>query len=124
MDKGTMNPFFTDGKIPDSLTKENFWNKLYEDYPEEMKKFCDWIDEYKKRVNWNFLFQDIEIREDHTWKLVHSQKRKFHDLPIAMQTGIFYQYLCDLGLVTMRTPVDAIFDVISGNIKSHHRHEV
>lgn len=62
------------------LTKENFWNNLHAKYPEQMKRFCDWIDAYKKRVHWMALFyKDV----------------KYHDLPFAMQLGIFLQYLSE-----------------------------
>lgn len=70
----------------DSLTKENFWNDLYEEYPSEMKHFCDWIDEYKKNNNWSELFAKGE-RTDIT--------PKYHNLPIAMQIGIFIQYVAE-----------------------------
>lgn len=66
----------------ESLTKENFWNDLMEKYPEEMKLFCAWIDEYKKKVDWNNLFAST----------VNAKIPKYHDLPIAMQFGIFLQF--------------------------------
>lgn len=113
-DKGTSNPFFNDGKIPDSLTKENFWDQLYADYPEEMKKFCDWIDEYKKRVEWNYLFDGYnKVDQDGN---IFNTAPKFHDIPIAMQIGIFYQYATEIDtLLSMKPPVDFIFDIISKN---------
>lgn len=66
----------------ETLTKENFWNDLKEKYPEEMKRFCEWIDEYKKRVDWERLFAST----------INAQAPKYHDLPIAMQFGIFLQF--------------------------------
>lgn len=71
----------------DSLTKENFWNELMEHYPSEMELFCKWIDEYKKRVDWNKLFNPSI--------LIFRGPPKFHDLPIAMQAGIFMQFACE-----------------------------
>lgn len=71
----------------EKLTKENFWNDLYAQYPGEMKKFCDWIDDYKKRVDWQKLF--------FTPHATHSRDIKYHDLPIAMQIGIFLQYVAE-----------------------------
>ena len=71
-----------------SLTKENFWDKLYSKYPSEMKQFCEWIDEYKKKVNWNNLFP-VAARNHYCVDI------KFHHLPVAMQIGIFLQYVSE-----------------------------
>lgn len=68
----------------EKLTKENFWNALYEKYS-EVQVFCDWIDEYKKRVGWNGQLFDNVLRA----------APKFHDLPIAMQWGIFQQFCAE-----------------------------
>lgn len=76
--------------MEDSLTKENFWNKLYEKYTGEVQQFCDWIDEYKKRVEWNLIFRERHGRDAE--ENVTYQKPKYHDLPIGMQIGIFIQY--------------------------------
>lgn len=77
----------------ESLTKENFWNDIYARYPQQVQKFCDWIDEYKKRVNWDNLFfnEDPEFY-DHAAK---GRKIKYHDLPLAMQLGIFIQFVSE-----------------------------
>lgn len=71
-----------------SLTKENFWNDLQEKHPDQMKVFCDWIDQYKQRVRFDKLFN---------YAMPHYEKQgwhnpKYHDLPIAMQIGIFIQF--------------------------------
>lgn len=66
----------------ENLSKENFWNELYSKYPKGTKLFCDWIDKYKAENEWDFLFL--------------GQKRKhikFHDIPLAMQMGIFLQFI-------------------------------
>lgn len=68
----------------ESLTKEDFWNDLYDKYPLEMKVFCDWIDKYKKEVDWNNLFSNSEIDGE--------CYVKFHDIPNAMQVGIFIAF--------------------------------
>lgn len=65
----------------ESLTKQNFWNDLMEKYPDEVVKFCRWIDEYKDKHAWVLLFSGDQI--------------KYHDLPIAMQIGIFTQYVIE-----------------------------
>ena len=68
----------------ESLTKENFWNALTEKYPEEMQKFGEWIDEYKERVDWDNLFNGL--------KGPFTSSPKYHELPTAVQFGIFYQF--------------------------------
>ena len=80
----------------ETLSKENFWNALYEKYTGEVQVFCDWIDEYKKRmyyidefersINWEVLFFNNSPTP---------QKIKFHHLPIAMQWGIFQQFCAE-----------------------------
>ena len=74
--------------ITENLTKENFWNEMMEKYPEETKRFCDWIDEYKKAVAWDELFGNV---------FPTTKKIKFHDIPYAMQLGIWLEYVCDRG---------------------------
>lgn len=72
----------------DSLIKENFWNELKEKYPAVMHKFLSWVDEYKKQVNWEQLFNyGIHLHASQGW-----HNPKYHDLPIAMQIGIFIQF--------------------------------
>jgi hypothetical protein len=72
--------------MTECLTKENFWNELYAKYPEAVYRFCDWIDQYKKQVNWNHLFA---CKGQENGILVNY---KYHDLPIAIQLGIFLQF--------------------------------
>lgn len=64
-----------------SLTKENFWNELFQKYPGEMEVFCQWIDSYKKSVAWEHLL---------------GSSIKYHDLPIAFQIGIFIQFTLEV----------------------------
>lgn len=74
-----------------NLSKENFWNKLQEKYPLGMKIFCDWIDEYKKRNNWDLLFCNSYL------KARNLNQTKFHDIPYAMQIGIWIEFVCERG---------------------------
>lgn len=86
------------------LTKENFWNECYSKWPGEMQVFCTWIDEYKKRVGWSALFKesDYPFPDCNYTPVVAADKNligarqyrvpKYHDLPIAMQIGIFLQF--------------------------------
>ena len=71
----------------DSLTKENFWNDLQAKCPKQMLIFCEWIDQYKKRINWNNYRKYIE--SDNLIEI------KYHDLPIEMQFGIFLRFTRD-----------------------------
>lgn len=74
----------TENQIPESLTKENFWNEILEKYPKSGKLFCDWIDQYKERVNWDLLFAD---RHNGLGRVP-----KFHEIPLAMQIGVIIQF--------------------------------
>jgi hypothetical protein len=67
----------------ENLTKENFFNDIYEKYPSEVQQFCKWVDQYKKKNNWVGLFGTDEV--------------KFHHLPLAMQIGIFIQFCAESG---------------------------
>jgi len=53
-----------------------------------MKVFCQWIDEYKKRVGWSQLFYSPHSPQN--------RDIKYHDLPIAMQVGIFWQFTLEI----------------------------
>lgn len=75
----------------DSLTKENFWNRMKDLFPAEVEAFCKWIDDYKRRVDWEKLFN---------YGFPHYAKQgwhnpKYHDLPISMQVGIFFEFVAD-----------------------------
>jgi hypothetical protein len=74
-----------------TLTKENFWNEMMEKYPKATKAFCEWIDEYKKAVEWDELFANIgRLNEDVPGGF--RKKVKFHDIPYAMQYGIWMEF--------------------------------
>ena len=68
----------------ESLKKEIFFKDLLERYPEAMKVFLKWIDDYKERIEWHRLFNGHWIEG--------IRVPKFHDLPIAMQVGIILQF--------------------------------
>lgn len=63
--------------VPRVLTKADYWDKLEETYPEDMARFRAWIDDYKKRPEWSYLF---------------GRGFKFHHMPTAMQLGCFIQW--------------------------------
>ncbi len=68
----------------ENLNKENFWDSIYKKYPKGVQIFCDWIDKYKEENNWHRLFK----QEFHAKNL----QVKFHDLPLAMQIGIWIEF--------------------------------
>lgn len=108
---------------PPILTKENFWNELHEKYPLGMKRFCDWIDEYKKRVDWDKVFH---VPQYEVWvgsptgfmKKIGGQEispaPKYHDIPIGMQIGIFIQFQIE---ATMFSPHEMHFTDMGGLIR-------
>lgn len=84
----------------ESLTKKNFWDEMSQKYPNAMKLFLEWVDEYKK-VN-NFLklfnggidytnyFKDESLQKHYTEDTTAIPK--LHELPVAMQFGIFLEW--------------------------------
>jgi hypothetical protein len=84
----------------ESLTKENFWDALYEQYPDGMKVFCDWIDKYKAENNWEFLFNGEVHHTAYNGfqaERVKTKAPKFHNLPFAMQIGIYIEFCVQRG---------------------------
>ncbi len=73
-----------------NLTKENFFNQMQEKYPAAMKLFCAWIDDYKKENDWAVLFNSDSNWQDSNGK--NAPAPKYHDLPLAMQYGIWLQF--------------------------------
>lgn len=82
------------------MDKEKFWNGIQETCPLAFKRFADWIDQYKRIIEWDRLFypnflwysdshspQDIAARND-----LKDCKIKYHDLPTEMQVGIFLRF--------------------------------
>jgi CTP-dependent riboflavin kinase len=82
----------------ETLTKEEFWDEMSQNYPKAMKHFNEWIDRYKEENNWKDIFnEDAEVGKDDYMAGTLFEAPKYHDLPIAMQFGIFLEYLSDLG---------------------------
>ena len=81
------------------MNKANFWDKLETEYPEQMGDFKKYIDEYKRREDWANLFPGRIIYGDDDVMGKYRQviPVKFHDLPNAMQIGIFIQYTIENG---------------------------
>ena len=79
----------------ETLTKENFWDELYALYPSGTQVFCNWIDEYKAKVNWENLFNPMFKESNDVQRIYFSPK--FHDLPYAIQLGIYIQFCVERG---------------------------
>lgn len=77
----------------ENLNKENFWNDLYEKYPDAMKVFCEWIDAYKIKNDWLFMFNIG--RGYRTSKGEYPNAPKFYDIPLAMQIGIWIEFVTE-----------------------------
>lgn len=91
-----MDEWLSAGKVdwkllpPADLSKNNFWIEIENRWPGEWNRFRSWIDDYKKKVNWNLLFNSQSDYQDKEGK--NAPAPKYHDLPAAMQLGIFIQY--------------------------------
>ena len=80
------------------MTKANFWDKIQSEYPEEMGEFLSWLEEFKRRENWSDLFGQIgQAKPFPDGSINWADRLKFHDLPNAMQIGIFIQYTIEQG---------------------------
>lgn len=74
------------------MTKAEFWLPLEVKYPLQMADFRRWIDEYKRREKWSRFF-----RYEHAVDGTELHAPKFHDLPNALQLGMFIQYTVENG---------------------------
>ena len=100
--------------MKEGLTKENFWNEMMEKYPEQMKSFCKYIDDYKESNDWQALFNDGYIYGCHpktpTDPIMKTTKApKFHDLPLAMQMGIFNNWCGEYNLQECKEEIETVF---------------
>ena len=81
-----------------TLTKENFFNEMTAKYPKAMANFYKWIDEYKEAVNWDRLFNAgyltcMRAHDGNGYDTTgNTYAPKFHDLPYAIQYGIWIEY--------------------------------
>lgn len=85
------------------MTKDAFWNPIEAKAPKMFKEFRAWIDEYKKRVEWPKLFHEgtqLSRSDDVT------KAPKVHDLPDALQIGIFFQFLTEREYVAYKPDID------------------
>lgn len=82
----------------ENLDKEMFWTPLMKECPKVVDNFCNWIDEYKKRVKWDELFHNYSPAHVEGSDASEGDEEmhmvKFHDIPYEMQHGIFNAILC------------------------------
>lgn len=78
--------------MKETLTKENFWNEMKQKYPKAMDHFKKWINQYKFEHDWDDLFNGGWEREAYGG-IDRTEAPKYHELPIAMQFGIFLEYV-------------------------------
>lgn len=86
------------------LSKENFWDEMEQKYPKAIKYFKEWVDWYKAHNDWNMLFNYKGEFFDWVDPDNHSKggtrriavAPKCHELPIAMQFGIFIEFIANV----------------------------
>lgn len=86
------------------MTKDAFWQPIENRAPKTFKQFKDWIDGYKKRVGWDKMFHagiQLSRSDDDITKAP-----KVHDLPDALQIGIFFQFLTEQEYVAYKPDID------------------
>jgi hypothetical protein len=88
-------------KVKQTLTKENFWDGMTVRFPKAMKLFCQWIDDYKAAVEWETLFNHcglvyIADARGNKTTTIERPAPKFHEIPYAMQQGIWIEFAKDL----------------------------
>jgi len=79
------------GAVTVTMTKDDFWNPIESRSPKQFEKFKNWVDEYKKRVDWSELWQEGEYIP-----CIEIKAPKVHELPDALQTGIFIQFITEI----------------------------
>lgn len=77
-----------------NLSKENFFNEMSTKYPSAMERFCNWVDDYKKSVNWSLLFNSDSNWQDAAGK--NAPAPRLHDIPYEMQFGILIKFASEV----------------------------
>lgn len=75
----------------EGLTLDNYWNLVKDKYPDQLRHFTDWVDDYKRNSEWSSLFRDGV---------------KFHELPLELQAGIICLYINSFYTVDEINPID------------------
>jgi hypothetical protein len=75
----------------------DYFRVLKDKYPLGMQVFLDWIDEYKKAINWKSLFNAGHSTQPGLSNSKQTVAPKYHELPGAMQVGIFIEFMKQRG---------------------------
>jgi hypothetical protein len=94
----------------EKMTKANFWDGLKTEYPDQTTDFLMWLDEWKRRERWNELFGEGHLYAKGVGEQLIVRNVKFHDLPNAMQIGIFIQYTVETGAHPFHCQDELIMD--------------
>ncbi len=74
-----------------NLNKENFFDKIRNEFPKASDHFWNWFKEYQKEVKWNSMFVENYFPQDGgVCPTVH-----FWYIPVEMQVGIITRYLVE-----------------------------
>lgn len=76
-------------KTVNTNSKKEYWDPIEQTCPDAFAIFSNWIDSYKKRVNWNLIFSNYKAGNE-LKSLI-----KFHDLPYEMQIGVLMQFFVE-----------------------------
>jgi len=76
------------------LKKPDF-DRLRALYPNGMQAFLDWVDAYKIKNDWLLLFNSCYDFQDMNGR--NAAAPKYHDIPGAMQMGIWVQFMRERG---------------------------
>ncbi len=87
----------------ESLTKENFFDEMNNKYPFGLAQFLKWLDKYKKEIGWENVFNGIKTMNQGVG--FEKESCKFHELPIAMQMGIYFQFMRERGGCSMELDI-------------------
>jgi hypothetical protein len=79
---------------PLPLNRENFFDEIELLCPLAGEYFNRWFDEFKKKVNWDFLFNSTSDYQN--YKAKNAPVPSFYDLPFEFQNGIIARFEIEL----------------------------
>lgn len=97
------------------LTPENFWTEMKTHYPKAVTAFGRWIDQYKVDNDWDKLFKEIAT-VDGLFSYIPAPK--YHQLPWAIQFGIWLEFRDSLRQDRKLIPRPYTFETISKFIEA------
>jgi hypothetical protein len=77
--------------MPIDNLNAKYWMDLQSQHPEKMGLFFRWLDKYAKDNKWSELFN----YGSPSYAKMGWHHPKFFDMPIAMQAGIFAQFMAE-----------------------------